>query len=1420
MLSCFWSAPQGNAVATFARLLPFWSAPNSKQQAECQTAPAQTRMAALLESLLQKEVEAIKAVEWLKHDGDSDSLAWCKPLKIERQEFVPFLLNFLREQSCSTLTHGPATPAKTPSHPRVSQPSQQGPGFSSEHRGDCRSTGPGTGPRSASRVQLFSSTPSLSPGAEWDTTQPPSGSHCLGGISALSSPSFSLARSPAPASTSRHTPSERRSTQRASLGDFMPSPPELQHHHSLSLGVQQQPRGRRKSAGMGGQGRQGGGRGVFQTEEVGPGRSEGGGRKGRGGGANKMGDPAVSPPMAQMTTLVQLNLTNLEDFPPMGMSHASPALHTKPSRRINPTPVSAERPHSRPKTCFTSTPFSTRPSSPPPVPEAVTGAIEGSITGALNVGSPPLSLQEERELLKKVKCKRAQQGSPLPTSLDPCTPTKPGLRPVSGSKMTPVTLGLNPDPSKVTLTSELDLLADLYCTCISENLVPNVFLELFFVLQLLTSRTPAVTEEEDKDLSMGTLDVLERGYLSKVHNCVYFSVRVLENQFELVSHLDKDTLRLLAENERVTCFSPSLRNRLTLAQDSSTAKVSPSVDTFIHSVPFQPATDNRSNFSSDKAFHTFKKQRDIFYEVLREWEDFHKEPRWEFEAELGSRVRGMVSQLNSTGNHSHFARLFLKQLVQMCKGPRALGSPGDTPDADLLGMLGADSLGRLKRLEERLIQPQGILGPCPPPAFPGHQEFFRDFLKTASCCQLNQHLKDSLCQQLLQLDEVSVLAPVVSSAEGEGDMEQQDEKQRFSSVLLLARLLAKFLGYISFLPYQTSERPSREIQEATANLRSKSMSVLDVCAVLRSCVRRRRTILTVPWLVEFLSMLDFTGPFLLCYRTVLGLLLSLYRRMVLSREGEVCYLNQLLMVAVLGWLFQIPVIPEELFFTTDFAVAVELEESQINVQGLDCLPLVDQQLLYTCCPFLGEFRKLLAAFVAGSSARGGGLIRKITPTSAELRGTPTTTRSQQKLQVDLEQAFFHNQPPSLRRTVEFVAERVGSNCVKHMKVTLVCELVRGGERLLREGLISPGANPLILNDSICAQLCDGGQEALERATRFCSEKGPEAIRVLLPDETSPAVLTTSENITKRLATEKAYSWLSSNITALVKREWKTKFDRVMKSLPSPEASGVEGSGLVAKAGAGTAAVSQEQSRTPKRDMGKEEAVTSCPPDCPHSAPLPSDVLVEIKEVLSIAVGPRSEKEALTCLQLNALLGKVGDTLSCKKFSFPMPEQMLIRCTVLLACKLVSGELPMVSPQEECDRTVSPDPVLPDSPVQRVGCSIKVLLEQLILLWGRDCCSSAPLHLLFTEMTLSAVLMASDSQWDNFLFLVRQLVERGILGEEEVVSHWRKLSQLPWPTEFIEKIQQQSSSTKSLPLPELQNRMDMLQVSPQPVEGAN
>ncbi|XP_034419531.1 codanin-1 [Cyclopterus lumpus] len=1346
-------------------------------------------MAALLESLLWKKVDLKTVLDWLRNDEEGERLAFRGPeVTVHKQEFVSFLLNFLREQSRQALTHGPATPAKTP------RPGAQTQSFTD--RRSCRSAGGAAGSRSASRVQLFSPSPSRSPGSEQDAAGQ-SGSHSLSGVDAFSSPSFAAGWSPA----SRPSGSERRASQRVSLGDYMVSPPDLQKSPSS-----QSQKGRRKSAGnmaVGGQGKHGGWRGGHHSDEIGRWES-GGKRSGRGGGGGGGGNSRISEQVSP-PSVGQLNFNNLEDFPPVG-SPISPAV-SKPSRRINPTPVSAERPHSKPKACFTSTPFS----------ESSSPSLGGeSLDGSMTVGSP-LSLQEERELLKREKTKRAQQvAAPPLSSLEPCTPTKLGLR--TGSKVTPDLQTPSPEPSKVTFSLELDLLAELYCTCISENLVPNIFLELFFVVQLLTSQSPP-THDDDKQGSLCAVnsEILERCYLRQVHNCVYFAVKVLENQFQLVAQLDKCTLRLLAENERVASFSPDLRQHLTQAQEGSTAKLSPSVSTFIHSVSFQPATDNRSNFISDKAFHTFKKQRDIFYEVLREWEDFHKDQGWNFDAALGGRIRGMMSQLTAAGNHSHFARLFLKQLVQMCKGPRVNGSPGDTPDADLLGMLGADSLGRLKRLEERLIQPQGVVGPCPPPSFPGHQEFFRDFLQTASCCQLTQHLQDSLCQQLLQLDEVSILSPPASIAEvqeeGDGDMEQQDEKQRFTSVLLLARLLAKFLGFISFLPYQTSERPSREIQDTALALRSKSVPVLDVCAVLGNSMKRRRTVLTVPWLVEFLSMMDFVGPLLLCYRTALGKLLLLYRRMLLGRCGEMCYLNKLLMVSVLGWLFQIPVIPEDIFFTNEFTEVAKLDDGgTTSAAGLDCILLVDQQLLYTCCPFLGEFRKLLAAFVSGSAAKSGGIIRKITPTSAELKDPATANRSQQKLQVDLEQAFFHNQPPSLRRTVEFVAERVGSNAVKHMKATLVSELVERGEKMLRDGLKSPNSNPSKLNDSICAQLCVAGLEALAKATRFCSEKSPEAVRILLPDETSPAVLTTSENITKRLATEKACSWLSANITALIRREWKSRCDRVMKAVGgvpvAPDSREAEGGATLEPV------TKEEPSTTPKRKQGSERA-TSCPPHCNHSASLPSDIIIEMKELLSIAVGPRTDGELLTGSLVQTLLQRVVDTLACRKFSTVVSEQMLLNATVLLACKLVSAELPVLPPSGASGgEGVAVGAGSGSEP------PVRALLEQLAELWRGDCCASAPLHLLFTPLTFTAVLKASDTEWKNYLFLVRKLVDRRVLSEEEVASHWRKLTNLALPAEQIENFQLQSQSIKPpSPLAELQSHLDMLQVSQQTVEGA-
>ncbi|EFB13773.1 hypothetical protein PANDA_001027, partial [Ailuropoda melanoleuca] len=1045
-----------------------------------------------------------------------------------------------------------------------------------------------------------------------------------------------------------------------------------------------------------------------------------GGRRPRGSGSP--GSPSLArcdPP----------NLSNLEEFPPVGSVPPGPA-GTKPSRRINPTPVSEERSLSKPKTCFTSPPINCVPSSQPSVLD----------TSPWGHGLPPgcRSLQEEREMLRKERSKQLQQ-SPTPTC-----PTSE-----SGSPLPSRTGNLTAepaDPARVSSRQRLELIALIYSSCIAENLVPNLFLELFFVLQLLTARRMVTTKDSDLEPTPGAPDSLESPLFQSVHDCVFFAVQVLEHQFQVLSYLDKGTLKLLAENERLLCFSPALQGRLRAAYEGSVAKVSLAMPPSAQAVSFQPETDNRANFSSDRAFHTFKKQRDVFFEVLREWEDRHEEPGWDFEKGLGSRIRAMMGQLSAACSHSHFVRLFQKQLLQMCQSP---GGPGGTvlgEAPDVLSMLGADKLGRLRRLQERLVAPQSSGGPCPPPTFPGCQGFFRDFILSASSFQFNQHLMDSLSLKIRELNSLALPQPEPSDEDGESDVDWQGERRQFAMVLLSLRLLAKFLGFVAFLPYRGPEPPpTRELQDSILALRSQVPPALDVRALLQQGLRARRAVLTVPWLVEFLSLADHIVPLLDYYRSVFTVLLHLHRSLVLSKEseGEMCFLNKLLLLAVLGWLFQIPTVPEDLFFLEEGQLDALEVDTVASDHGLDGMPVVDQHLLYTCCPYIGELRKLLASWVSGSSGRSGGFVRKITPTTTTTGLGAQPPRATQGLQAQLAQAFFHNQPPSLRRTVEFVAERIGSNCVKHIKATLVADLVRQAESLLQEQLLTQGqdgGDPAQLLEILCSQLCPHGAQALTRGREFCQKKSPGAIRALLPEETPAAVLSSAENIAVGLATEKACAWLSANITALIRREVKAAVSRTLRA-QGPEAA----------------------ARGERR---------GCSRACEHHAPLPSHLISEIKDVLSLAVGPRDPEEGVSPDHLEQLLGQLGQTLQCRQFLCPPAEQHLAKCSVDLASLLVADHIPVLGPP---------------APRGLERGQARRLLHVLLSLWKDDFQVPVPLQLLLSPRNVGLLADTRPREWDLLLFLLRELVEKGLMGRTEIEACLGSLRDAQWPKDFSEEL---------------------------------
>ncbi|NWT36353.1 CDAN1 protein, partial [Chroicocephalus maculipennis] len=1156
-------------------------------------------------------------------------------LSLLQKDFVPFLLNFLREQTSQILTNGPSTPAKTPN--------------SKAHGGQRTGSERRAGHATSSRVQLFSQRTS------------------------------------------------------ASLGSFLTATPE-------ALPVR---RGRRKgNSSLSASGRQVArdlGRSLAEEED---GKND---SVSWSGGRRKRSEvplvSARSPPS-------QLNLNNLEEFPPMGAASGW-TNKSKPSRRINPTPVSAERPLSKPKMCFTSTPVSQPPAarfSSGSSLEAFTAVQEGNLTSVISN-----SLQEEREMLKKERYR---------ISLDPGTPTKPSYtRSVSLPAESHLVTCAN--PTKVSCKKQLECLAQLYSSCIAENLVPNIFLELFFVLQLLTSKGTSTEEDGDSDLEVDERNASGRQHFRSVHNCVYFAVQVLDYQYEIISHLEKGMLKLLAENERIASFSPTLHERLRQAYESSTAKVSLLLPCSVQSVSFQPETDNRSNFPSDRAFHIFKKQRDIFYELLREWEDNHEKTGWDFERVLGNKIRSMMAHLSATCNHSHFARLFQKQLIQMCKGPIGGGASwGDTPDQDVLNMLGSDNLSRLKRLQERFIVPQSIRGPCPPPSFPGCQQFFRDFILSAGSYQFNQHLMDSLCLKILELNGLTLVEN--EHSDGEADMDEQDEKKRFTVVLLSLRLLAKFLGFLVFLPYRTVEQPTRDLQDSAVALRNQTLPVLDVLKLLRQSIRDQRSILTIPWIVEYLSLVDHIAPFLDYYRKVFCLLLQVYRLMVLSEDKDISFLNKLLILAVLGWLFQVPSVPEELFFTADVRQEGLMLDTVTSAQALDSVPLVDQQLLYTCCPYLGELRKLLASFVAGSGAKNGGFVRKITPTAAESLA-PKASVTQRKLQVELEQAFFHNQPPSLRRTVEFVAERVGSNCVKHIKATLVAELVQRAEVMLQDKAKEEDANHDKLLEEVCAHLYEEGAQALI--------KGRELVRVVSANSCLPHWREKQE--VDRIC--------SLFFVALIKREVKATFNRMLKvpGLPLPGEDALE----------------------LRRD---------CPPGCQHCAPFPSQIINEIKDVLCVAVGPRDEGEVIDYVWLECLLGRLSQTLRCRKFMCPTSEQQLAKCTVELASLLVSDRVPLnvriKSPEKSSERLrVKSNPTYG-------------LLKLLLSVWKEDFGTPVPVQLIFSKKNIGYLAEVRQREWDLFLFLLHGLVEHELMRTSEIESCLHSLEELPWPSDFLRELE--------------------------------
>lgn len=191
------------------------------------------------------------------------------------------------------------------------------------------------------------------------------------------------------------------------------------------------------------------------------------------------------------------------------------------------------------------------------------------------------------------------------------------------------------DESRVERREILLAMAKLYSFIIDMNHVPNILSEFSYLVNLLnTEHNPYEKQQQQqhqnyhlKSSSSSSYDIASH-LLKNFHNCIFFATCVLNHQKQTLAMLDCTTIRVLCECERIQKLATSLceylRNIMqkkmqmdTLARSKGVGSGRGNSNSINKVVFYQQETDNRDNFPSDREFGAFKKQRDMFYGILR-----------------------------------------------------------------------------------------------------------------------------------------------------------------------------------------------------------------------------------------------------------------------------------------------------------------------------------------------------------------------------------------------------------------------------------------------------------------------------------------------------------------------------------------------------------------------------------------------------------------------------------------------------------------------------------------------------------------------------------------------------------------------------------------------------------------------------------
>ncbi|XP_049883613.1 codanin-1 [Pectinophora gossypiella] len=670
---------------------------------------------------------------------------------------------------------------------------------------------------------------------------------------------------------------------------------------------------------------------------------------------------------------MELDISSSDAFPDLSVGARKSSSLRSEKRRIKPTNIDLSK-KSLSLNSFNSEQFQ----QPSPLALEENAAFKPPKLQPKELAS---SYDAERNMLRQERSRLMEKFSTMSAATSPKCSTP--LIKITQNSFDKAATYVTADASKITFKDKLDLLVELYDTMLTYNLIFCYNTELFFLISILQSKQ---NEDDYVDVESKLTEENMASYLLRsIHNCVYFAVRALwcqRNVLEVI--LDKQSLKLLGEVKSVRAIGPELAKCMLNAYgvrcegEKEGAGGCPAGDGG-GVVVFNLETDNADNFPSTASFQSFKKQRDMFYEIVRWYQEWGGAGPG---ASLRSRVRALLGA-GSGATLPHLARLWARHLAA--------------------GGGGGSRLGKLHRRLTRPPQQGGAL-------FTTDEEFYREFLVVSESEAFRAHVRDALLTELLAIDKQHHLK--------EGVVPQ-------GGAWWWSARLGKLLGALAALPYEGARGAGERLLRTSLALRTYSQPPFDLLGILESAYQESRLIITVPWTCHYLSTLDPVALRLPYYQRVLKMLAAIYRGLaprgdtlgasVGNECGDADSVTRLYLKSTLAWLFAAPHVPQETLY----------EDSTTPLPARTAAPPSPHVLSEAALEVLLPARRTLHELLAGGSA-GAPQARHVTP----LRVGAVTKHHE--IQARLEAALVSGAAGAARRVLELAAERVAARAQRRL----------------------------------------------------------------------------------------------------------------------------------------------------------------------------------------------------------------------------------------------------------------------------------------------------------------------------------------------------------------------------------------------------